>query len=113
MTNMPTAGAKNVQKTCQTMHSDMTSRELVFHPQEGALAVEARPGDHYQLYPFDHFQSNGPGKSAPFLCQIRYFANLEFCGILCGSPYLTIRYQEAILDLVLGISKVKSYCRTK
>ncbi len=68
MTNMPTAGAKKVQKTCQTMHSGMTSRELVFHPQEGALAVEARPGDHYQLYPFDHFQSNGPVKSAPFLC---------------------------------------------
>ena len=64
MTNMPTAGAKKVSKTCQTMHSGMTSRELVFHPQEGALAVEARPGDHYQLYPFDHFQSNGPIKSA-------------------------------------------------
>ncbi len=67
-TNMPTAGAKKVQKTCQTMHSGMTSRELVFHPQEGALAVEARPGDHYQLYPFDSFQSNGPVKTAQFLC---------------------------------------------
>ena len=68
MTNMPTAGAKKVSKTCQTMHSDMTSRELVFHPQEGALAVEARPGDYYELCPFDSFQSNGPVKSAPFLC---------------------------------------------
>ena len=67
MTNMPTAGAKKVSKTCQIIHSDMSSRELVFHPQESALAVEARPGDHYQLYPFDSFQSNGPIKSAP-LC---------------------------------------------
>ena len=98
MTNMPTAGAKKVQKTCQTMHSDMTSRELVFHPQENALAVEARPGDHSQLYPFDSFQSNGPIKSAPFLCLLPYLPNLEFCSILCGSAYLTIRYQEAILD---------------
>ena len=73
MTNMPTAGAKKVQKTCQTMHSGMTSRELVFHPQEGALAVEARPGDHYQLYPFDHFQSNGPIKSAILKPGARYF----------------------------------------
>ena len=76
------------------MHSGMTSRELVFHPQEGALAVEARPGDHYQLYPFDHFQSNGPVKSAQFLCLRPSFENLQFCGILCGSPNLTIRFQE-------------------
>ena len=98
MTNMPTAGAKNVQKTCQTMHSGMTSRELVFHPQKGALAVKARPGDHYQLYPFDNFQNNGPEKSAPFLCQTTYFANLQFCGIMTGSANLTIRYHEANLD---------------
>ena len=52
MTNMSTAGAKKVQKTCQIIHSDMRSRELVFHPQESALAVEARPGDHSHLYPF-------------------------------------------------------------
>ncbi len=64
MTNMSTAGAKNVQNTCQIIHSDMRSRELVFHPQENALAVEARPGDHSHLYPFDYFQSNGPIKTA-------------------------------------------------
>ena len=76
MTNMSTASAKNVQKTCQIIHSDMRSRELVFHPLENALAVEARPGDHYRLCPFDHFQSNGQIKSALFLCQTTYFENL-------------------------------------
>ena len=79
MTNMPTAGAKKVQKTCQTMHSDMTSRELVFHPQVNALDVEARPGDHSQLYPFDHFQSNGSVKTATFLCLPQHVTNLQFC----------------------------------
>ena len=59
-----TTGAKKVQKTCHIIHSDMHSRELVFHPLENALAVEARPGDHSQLYPFDYFQSNGPVISA-------------------------------------------------
>ncbi len=82
------------------MHSGMTSRELVFHPQEGALAVEARPGDHYQLYPSDHFQSNWPVKSAPLLCQNGYYPDLEFCSILCGSANFTIRHQEAILDIL-------------
>ena len=76
MTNMSTAGAKKVSKTCHIIHSDMRSRELVFHPQENALAVEARPGDHSQLYPFDHFQSNGPVKSAPFLCLPSHVTNL-------------------------------------
>ena len=86
MTNMSTAGAKKVQKTCQIIHSDMRSRELVFHPQENALAVEARPGDHSQLYPFDYFQSNGPVISAMLSGRSSGFANLQFCHILCGFP---------------------------
>ena len=86
MTNMPTAGAKKVPKTCQIIHSDMSSRELVFHPQENALAVEARPGDHSQLYPFDYFQSNGPVISAMFLCLPSHVTNLQFSPILCGFP---------------------------
>ena len=79
MTNMSTAGAKNVTKTCQIIHSDMRSRELVFHPQENA-----RPGDHSQLYPFDSFQSNGPIISAMLSMRSSGYPDLQFCHILCG-----------------------------
>ncbi len=77
------AGAKNVPKTCQIIHSDIRSREPVFHPQENALAVEARPGDHSHLYPFDHFQSDGPIRSAMLSGRFSGFADLQFCRMLC------------------------------
>ena len=107
LAKVPTTGAKNVQIAIIFF---TISRVLTFHPPKSRLAVIGGPGDYYRVCPFLYFQSNGPIKSAMFLCLgtnspvLRPRPNLVADGNHLWSqvspcyPGLTIRYHGAKQD---------------